>query len=246
MGKIVWISLIIIVLLVGGFFGYEYLFRESSDDGLNNNADVKEKIIKCDYYFDSEGWTERYCYEVEVEKREIPDNLPEVTECDSIDKTLTYDKSNCYKKIAQQQRDLLVCEKISSENIDNLKSSYGSNTPYLRDECYAYVAFVMNDASICDDIVGPRKNGCIEDVGISPAYKDADCEAVREIMPSQVDWCYKLKAIQNEDYVICVDIESIEEKDMCYRYIAANKKDFSICQNIEINWIKELCLSEFE
>jgi hypothetical protein len=83
-----------------------------------------------------------------------------------------------------------------------------------------------NGSSANDTLGGGTSPGSGENSSTSDSG-NVGCEAIQD--PDERDWCYREKAVSQEDPSICTQIQEPYYRDSCYRYIAIETGDAIYC-----------------
>ncbi len=135
--------------------------------------------------------------------------------CEKISKQSGYDSRDaCYSNLAEINKDARLCEKIQT-----IQTASGTGT---RDTCFYNLADALGDANLCEKIM--------QDTDI--VYKDA-CYQNVAVTTGNADICNKIKKQTDEN----VDIES---KDNCFGSLGIILKNPTLCEKAGI--FKDECL----
>jgi len=151
-----------------------------------------------------------------------------LSECEKIANEM--EKFSCYKDIATDQQDTLICDKISNPD-ETMEKVY-------QEMCYTSVAAAKKDISICEKMSNQgSKEKCYAGVAQDPSV----CEKIQE--RTFKDNCYEHLALEKENPSFCEKVVVTElGKDFCYKEVAVRKKDASICDKITDRGVRENCL----
>ncbi|MEK6984318.1 MAG: hypothetical protein AABX33_07125 [Nanoarchaeota archaeon] len=134
------------------------------------------------------------------------------------------EKDNCYFKIAEKNKDISICDKISSKG--------GSS------ECYYEILVSMEgkniSISLCDDLKdGWGKYYCYSKVAIAE---------------QDISVCNLIPNVDDDNTIREASLESIYLpppylRATCLMEVAKLKRDIKICEMIEIEHFKDNCLT---
>jgi len=143
-----------------------------------------------------------------------------------------YLRERCYTKKALERKDPKICDKIED-----------------KDGCATCKKEV-------EDLIELEKNESNESVpriplpgipgggggggGESEENKSGEinCES---LTGNRRDWCFRDKALENNDPSFCLKIQDSYNKDSCYRYLALANNDPSYCDYMEDDFRRTWC-----
>ncbi|MFH0853832.1 MAG: hypothetical protein V1853_05550 [bacterium] len=207
MKKPLMITIIILVVIVGGYIVYDQVLDK--DGNADNDADNDKTGIDCpDYDGDQSG-----CLSHSGCGWNSDINL-----CDSTD---TIDEDNGGDEgLNQELENIAVPNNLSNELCKKLPLS--NQPPYS--ERYYCLALVNHDERFCQGIDEEKaKNICLAHANADASY----CEKVKNQESKHV--CYYMLAVSSENAAFCDDIdyldtaeENINEQEQCYYGFMSN------------------------
>ena len=154
-------------------------------------------IIIVPYFSKEKTETQPPTNEKEIKK------IISTSKCDRLEEG--EDKWQCYKALAEEERAIEVCEKISK--------------PIFKEDCYYVIAIVTNNISTCNQITDEIiKNICVKDFD---EWKNEDCSTLEgyDVLESN---CLKYVGIMNDDLTICQRIKVQSYRDSCIKHVTLN------------------------
>lgn len=168
------------------------------------------------------------------------------TECDGIEGS--YQKNECYIKLAKEQKNLELCKKLEAPPAPSGTTGTSMFRHYQDQQasCYCEVAVATQNTSLCplcagSEVSEARIINCYTDIAV--AKQDASiCEKIQDLEYRNL--CYHTIVNVTENSKICEKIqESVNfSKEGCYRYVAMKKGDPAICNKINDTREKTYCL----
>jgi len=251
----IWIVIIFIIFIAGGFFAWQYLGKSgevttefpeqfkalSICKALGNKDDINfcSGVVARDISFcEKAGDWKEVCLD------EVASLTKDIELCREVE-------GNCYGSIAALTKDPTICE--------NIKESGRADT------CFAMVAGFNRDVSFCQNIKDEKaKTRCEYTAkGDSSLCKELEIKAdsircwgamaILEKNPSfceetgfQKSWCYQSVAIKTNDGSICQEILDSDVPQPEYDYLmcmALVKEDISFCEELSTKgYVEEECL----
>lgn len=137
-------------------------------------------------------------------------------------------KNTCLIRVAAAKDDILVCEKVQSEN-----GEVGKGTMEF-DGCINIIAVARKDEDLCDQIsLGKVRDRCFQTIAVA----NLDPSLCKQMSEEGV--CYFWIARRKGDWKVC---EQASEPDSCKFQFGTNKRDKEACLQIEEVSLKTRCL----
>lgn len=96
-----------------------------------------------------------------------------------------------------------------------------------------------NNRSLSDDTEGSSSNSGGED-----GVNEEGCSSIEDV--NERDWCYRNKALEDEDASVCEKIEKDWNRDSCYRYLAMETSNETYCESMQNEDRKAFCFETVE
>ena len=161
--------------------------------------------------------------QTDIETLKSAQNASDPSQCDEIENAFRREQE-CYAKFAMENKDVSLCEKITTEN--------------WRDGCIMNVAAETNNKALCAKIKNPDKysDSCFSWIAKSNGNVALCAEPMTD---SQRSNCYLELAKLNDTPSLCDNVTELIKKEQCYLHFAQTQSDSRYCVKLTTYYVDQ-------